>query len=49
MIGMAGEMAVKAVEGIIVENASASKDYRVKMAGVVARRAVKETFKALLG
>ncbi len=42
MVTMAGEMAKRAVEGIIVENASASKDYRVKMAAVAARRAVQE-------
>ncbi len=45
MVDIAGEMAVRATEGIIVENASASKDYRVKMAGVVARRAVQEALK----
>jgi len=45
MVRMAGEMGMKAVEGISVENASASKAYRVKMAGVVARRAVLEALK----
>ena len=38
----AGEMARKAAEGAVVENASVSKIYRVKMAAVVVRRAVKE-------
>lgn len=42
MSSMAGDMAAHAAEGIVVENASTSKDYRVKMAGVVARRAVQE-------
>lgn len=42
MAQSAQEIAVRATEGIIVQNASASKDYRVKMAGVLARRAVQE-------
>jgi 4-hydroxybenzoyl-CoA reductase subunit beta len=42
MAQRAEEIAVRAAEGIIVENAVASKDYRVKMAGVLARRAVQE-------
>jgi CO/xanthine dehydrogenase FAD-binding subunit len=42
MAEQAGEMARKAAEGAVVENASVSKIYRVKMAAVVVRRAVKE-------
>jgi 4-hydroxybenzoyl-CoA reductase subunit beta len=42
MITKAAEIAVKAVEGIIVDNMAASKDYRIKMAGTMAGRAVKE-------
>ncbi|MBM3302847.1 MAG: xanthine dehydrogenase family protein subunit M, partial [Deltaproteobacteria bacterium] len=42
MANLAAEAASKAVQGVIVPNASTSKEYRVKMAGVVARRAVKE-------
>jgi 4-hydroxybenzoyl-CoA reductase subunit beta len=38
----AGEIARRAAEGTVVENASTSKAYRVKMAAVMARRAVKE-------
>jgi 4-hydroxybenzoyl-CoA reductase subunit beta len=38
----AGEIARRAAEGIVVENASTSKAYRVKMAAVMARRAVEE-------
>jgi 4-hydroxybenzoyl-CoA reductase subunit beta len=38
----AGEIAFRAAEGIVVENASASREYRIKMARVMARRAVKE-------
>jgi 4-hydroxybenzoyl-CoA reductase subunit beta len=36
------EAAVKAVEGVIIENASASKEYRVKLAAVAAVRAAGE-------
>lgn len=35
----AEQAAVRAVEGIVVDNSIASKQYRVKMAGVMARRA----------
>jgi 4-hydroxybenzoyl-CoA reductase subunit beta len=42
MANKAGEIALKAAEGAIVENATVSKDYRIKMAAVVVRRAVKE-------
>jgi len=42
MLKKAADIAVKAAAGIVVENASASKDYRVQMAGVMALRAVKE-------
>jgi len=42
MVIQAGEIALKIAEGAIVENATVSKDYRVKMAAVVVRRAVKE-------
>lgn len=42
MVRRAGEIAIKAAEGTVVENASTSKDYRIKMAGVVARRATRE-------
>ena len=42
MARQAGEIAVKAAEGAIVDNAAVSKDYRIKMAAVVVRRAVKE-------
>jgi len=42
MVKQAGEIALKTAEGAIVENATVSKDYRVKMATVVVRRAVKE-------
>jgi 4-hydroxybenzoyl-CoA reductase beta subunit len=44
MVDVAGESAARAAEGIMVANTSTSKEYRVKMAGVVARRAVKEVF-----
>lgn len=42
------EIALRAADGIVVENASTSKAYRVKMAAVLAGRAVKEAlgFKA---
>ncbi|MBI5249398.1 MAG: hypothetical protein HY912_07880, partial [Desulfomonile tiedjei] len=36
------EIAIRTAEGIIVQNSSASKDYRIKMAGVVASRATRE-------
>lgn len=36
------DIAVRAAEGVIVENSSVSKDYRIKMAGVVASRATRE-------
>jgi 4-hydroxybenzoyl-CoA reductase beta subunit len=42
MVLSAGDMALKAAEGVVVENAAASKDYRIKMAGAMARRAVRE-------
>lgn len=42
MAEQAGEMAVKVAEGAMVENAAVSKNYRMKMAAVVVRRAVKE-------
>ncbi len=42
MADQAAEIAVKLAEGAIVENAMVSKEYRVKMAAVVVRRAVKE-------
>ncbi len=42
MVAKAADMAVRAVEGIIVQNTAASKDYRIKMAGTMAARAVKE-------
>lgn len=42
MIDLAGETAFRAAEGAIVENAAVSKEYRVKMARVVARRAVRQ-------
>jgi 4-hydroxybenzoyl-CoA reductase subunit beta len=42
MIREVAEIARKTAEGIVVENASTSKAYRVKMAGVVAGRVVKE-------
>ncbi|MBI4964380.1 MAG: FAD binding domain-containing protein [Desulfomonile tiedjei] len=42
MIELAGNIALKAAEGAIVDNAAASKDYRIKMAAVTVRRAVKE-------
>jgi len=42
MAKRAGEIALKTAEGIIVENAAVSKDYRIKMAAVAVRRAVKE-------
>ncbi len=35
-------IAVRAAEGVVVENSSVSKDYRIKMAGVVASRATRE-------
>jgi 4-hydroxybenzoyl-CoA reductase subunit beta len=44
-VDMAGEAAFKVAEGIIVDNASVSRDYRIKMARVVAGRAVKEALK----
>lgn len=42
MAKQAGEIALKLAGGAIVENATVSKDYRIKMAAVVVRRAVKE-------
>ena len=42
-VEQAGEIAFRAAEGIVVENASASRDYRIKMARVMARRAVRES------
>ena len=36
------EMALRAAEGVVVGNASASKEYRLAVAGVMARRAVQE-------
>lgn len=42
MVDLAGEMAFRAAEGAIVENAVVSKGYRIKMARVVVRRAVRQ-------
>jgi 4-hydroxybenzoyl-CoA reductase beta subunit len=42
MVGIAREVAIRSVQGIVVDNASASKDYRVQIAGVVVGRAVRE-------
>jgi 4-hydroxybenzoyl-CoA reductase subunit beta len=42
MVREAGEIALRAAEGIVVENASTSKAYRVKMAAIMAGRAVEE-------
>lgn len=42
MIPRIREIATQAAEGIIVENATASKDYRIQMAGVVCSRAAAE-------
>lgn len=42
MARLAGENALRAAEGAMIENTSASKDYRIKMAAVVARRAALE-------
>ena len=42
MAEQAGKIALKAAEGAIVDNATVSKDYRIKMAEVVVRRAVTE-------
>lgn len=42
MADQAAEIALRMAEGAIVENAMVSKEYRVKMAAVVVRRAVKE-------
>jgi 4-hydroxybenzoyl-CoA reductase subunit beta len=42
MASKASEVALKAAEGAIVDNAVVSRDYRIKMAAVVVRRAVKE-------
>ena len=40
MVREAGEIALRAAEGIVVQNASTSKSYRVKMAAITAGRAV---------
>jgi len=42
MLRLAEEAALRAAEGVVVENASASKEYRIKLAAVTARRAVRE-------
>jgi 4-hydroxybenzoyl-CoA reductase subunit beta len=42
MIRQVEEIALRAAEGVVVENASTSKEYRIKLAGVTARRAVSE-------
>lgn len=42
IVDQAGEAAFKATEGTIVENAVVSKEYRLKMAKAVVRRAVRE-------
>jgi CO/xanthine dehydrogenase FAD-binding subunit len=42
MVESAGETAFKAAEGVVVENACTSREYRVKMARVITRRAVRE-------
>ena len=42
MVREAGEIALRAAEGIVVENASTSKAYRVKMAAIMAGRAMEE-------
>ncbi len=42
MVHEAGEIARRTAEGVVVENAVTSKAYRVKMAAVMARRAVEE-------
>jgi 4-hydroxybenzoyl-CoA reductase subunit beta len=42
VVNIAGESAFRAAEGIVAENASASRDYRIKMARVVARRAARQ-------
>jgi 4-hydroxybenzoyl-CoA reductase subunit beta len=43
MIARAGTIALRSAQGVMVENSSVSKDYRMKMAEIVVRRAVKET------
>ncbi len=45
MADRAAEIALRAAGGVVVENAIQSRDYRVKMAGVMARRAVKEALR----
>lgn len=42
MARKAGEMAMQTAEGTIVENASASREYRIRVARVLARRATQE-------
>ena len=42
MVSEVGEIALRAADGVVGENASTSKAYRVKMAAVLAGRAVKE-------
>jgi 4-hydroxybenzoyl-CoA reductase subunit beta len=42
MVRLVREAAIRVAEGSVVENASASREYRVQMAGVVASRALKE-------
>jgi CO/xanthine dehydrogenase FAD-binding subunit len=42
MVSQAGAIAVKAAHGTVVGNTSVSKEYRIKMAGAVARRATRE-------
>ncbi len=42
MVEQAGMIARRSAEGIVVDNSSVSRDYRIKMAGTVIKRAVKE-------
>lgn len=42
MLDQVKHIAMKAVEGVMVENATQSKEYRTKMAGVMAARATRE-------
>ncbi len=45
MVEVAGEAAFLAAEGIVVKNASMSREYRIKMARVTARRATAEALR----
>jgi 4-hydroxybenzoyl-CoA reductase subunit beta len=42
MINQIKDIAVRVAEGVIVDNSSVSKEYRIKMAGVMAARAAKD-------